>query len=314
MTRPNDLILGVDGGGSKTLAWLAVRDAKDDVEVIGVGRSGSSNCRSIGFADAAANLQNAIESAFQDAKRTSTIVGSACLALAGADRPVEQQQFRSWAHQRCLADRLIITNDALPVLYAASSDGVGIALISGTGSIAVGRNAKAKVARCGGWGSLFGDEGSGYQIALAALRAAARAADGRGMETTVLPGLRDHFKISQATELIPAIYAADMTRSDIAKLAPIVFQAAELGDAVARRIVEQAADDLSELVRTLATRLEMSEQAIALGVSGGVLLHQEKFVDAICRRLAASGIAVTVTRVQHPVAGAITIAIADQQA
>ena len=308
MDRDN-FILGVDGGGSKTVAWLARVDDRNRAQTIGRGGSGPSNCRSVGIARATRNLDHAIESAFDDAKHTRTSVGSACFSLAGADRGVEQQQIRSWAHQRNVAARLIITNDAMPVLYAASREGIGIALISGTGSLAIGRNAKGETARCGGWGGLLGDEGSGYQISLAGLRAAARAIDGRGPQSAVLQGILDHFEIVDPSELIPVVYSAETDRSKIAKIAPIVFQAAESGDAVATAIVNQAAADLQELVVTLAARLNMADEAFTLAVTGGVLLHQADLVAKLLDRLVESKLKVSVAPIENPVAGAIVIAL-----
>ena len=215
--RPDDLVLGVDGGGSKTIAWLANCDTNDQAHVIGIGRAGPSNCRSVPVAQASENLDRAIDSAFDDAKLTRMPVAGACVSLAGADRILEQQQFRSWAALRNLANRLTITNDAIPVLYAASNDGTGIALISGTGSFAFGRNPSGETARCGGWGGLFGDEGSGYHIALACLRAASRAADGRGPQTILLPRTLEHFGITEPSELIPIVYSAKIDRPTIAR-------------------------------------------------------------------------------------------------
>jgi N-acetylglucosamine kinase-like BadF-type ATPase len=303
----HDLILGVDGGGSKTVAWLALREQPG--RAIGRGRAGPSNCRSVGISQATANLDRAIGSAFDDANQPTVSVGGACLSLAGADRPDEQQQIRTWAEQRNLASRLTITNDAISVLYAASSDGVGIALISGTGSLAIGRNAEGETTRCGGWGGLFGDEGSGYQISIAGLRAAARAADGRGPKTKLLPSLLDHFKISDPSELIPVIYSERTDRSTIARLATIVFQAGDSGDAVAAGIVDAAANDLSEMVVTLATRLGFASVPFTLAVTGGVLLHQPTLVDRICDQLSKSSLGrAELTPVQDPVTGALVIA------
>ncbi len=289
-------------------------DQNQITRVIGRGYAGSSNCRGVGYEQAQANLDGAIAMARTDAQLASGSFSSACLSLAGADRPIEQQQFRAWADARNLADRLIITNDALPVLYAASPAGVGIALISGTGSVAIGRNAEAETARCGGWGSLLGDEGSGYQIAVSGLRAAARAADGRGPETVLLERILSHFQLSDASELIPVIYAPETDRSRIAKLAPIIFAAAESGDATAASIIAGAAADLKELVITLATNLRLAVSPLALAVSGGVLLSQPKLVDQVRRQLEDSQLSdVTVTRVENPVAGAVKIAISIQR-
>jgi N-acetylglucosamine kinase-like BadF-type ATPase len=308
--QQGDLILAIDGGGTKTIAWLAILDHQNAAKVIGRGKSGPSNCRSVGTAQATENLDRAIESAFQDAHRQRTSVASACFSLAGADRPVEKEEIDSWADKHEIADSLTITNDAIPVLYAASSVGVGIALISGTGSVAIGRNTEGVTARCGGWGGLLGDEGSGYQIALAGLKAAVSAADGRGPDTKLLSDILDHFKIEDASDLIPAIYGPQTNRSTIAKLAPIVFRAAESDDSVANSIVERAASDLSELVVTLASKLDLTEKSFMLAISGGVLLSQPTLVDKIRHRMADSGLKhVSVTSVQEPVAGALNIAM-----
>lgn len=305
--RKDDLLLGVDGGGSKTVAWLARRGRPE--LAIGRGRAGPSNCRSVGIEAATANLRAAIEAAFDDANLPPTTIDAACLALAGADRATEQQKIRSWADERKLSSRLAITSDAASVLYAAAPEGVGIALISGTGSLAFGRSGDGETARCGGWGGLFGDEGSGYQIALAALRATARAADGRGAKTTLLPCLLAYFDIRDASELIPIIYEDKTDRSTIARLAPIVFQLAETGDAVAAEIIESAARELKEMVIAVATKLGLASDPFALAVTGGVLLHQPKLVDRIRDQLCESGInRVDVKLVQDPVIGALAIA------
>ncbi|MCS7471356.1 N-acetylglucosamine kinase [Stieleria sp. ICT_E10.1] len=309
--RQDDLILGVDGGGSKTMAWLARRDDQGGIHRIGAGRSGPSNARSVGFDQATANLDLAIEAAFDDADRARMKVASACLSLAGADRESEQAEIRSWARQRGLTHRLTITNDAIPVLYAASDDGVGIALICGTGSLSIGRNANGTTARCGGWGGLFGDEGSGYQIGVAGLRAVARAADGRGPQTSLLPRLLERFQIASPSELIPIIYSERIDRSAIAGLAPIVFAAAEAGDVVAAGIVETAAAELSEMVAVLAHRLGFADAPFVFAVSGGVLTQQPRFADRLRQMLVDSNLRPMLQPINDPVAGSLVLAAAE---
>ncbi|TWU17774.1 BadF/BadG/BcrA/BcrD ATPase family protein [Novipirellula galeiformis] len=304
----DDLILGIDGGGSKTVAWLARRNHQCRTETIGRGRSGPSNGRSVGFDQATANLDLAIDAVFADAKRTRTTVASACLSLAGADREAEQQLIRTWAEQCQLSHRITITNDAMPVLYAASRDGVGIALISGTGSLAIGRSADGSTARCGGWGGLFGDEGSGYQIGVAGLRAAARAADGRGPQTSLLPSILEHYQITSPSELIPVIYSEQTNRASIARLALIVFAAAESGDVAAGDIIESAAAELCEMVTALATRLGFAETPFAFAVTGGVLTQQPRFADRLCQLLSDVGLQPQIHPIREPVAGAVSIA------
>ncbi len=114
-----ELVIGVDGGGSHTRAWIAHRDAQNEDGVIGRGSGGGSNPRIAGSTVATQNIEFAIQAAFDDARTPRRPVAAACIALAGADRKAEQVQIQQWAERSELADRVLITNDALPILYAA---------------------------------------------------------------------------------------------------------------------------------------------------------------------------------------------------
>ena len=92
--------------------------------------------------------------------------------------------------------RVLVVNDALVALEAGAPGEPGVVIISGTGSIAYGRNAAGEAARSGGWGYVLGDEGSGYWIGRAALRAVLREADERGPKTALTPLLLEHFGVA----------------------------------------------------------------------------------------------------------------------
>ena len=115
------------------------------------------------------NLTGAVAAAFATAGIPRHAVASAVLAAAGSDGEEIRRAFSDWAEEVSLAVRFQVVLDAWPVLAAGTPDGWGIALISGTGSLAFGRAANGRTARAGGWGFLFGDEGSGYAIAVAGL-------------------------------------------------------------------------------------------------------------------------------------------------
>jgi N-acetylglucosamine kinase-like BadF-type ATPase len=302
------LVLGIDGGGSKTEAWLAALDDVADGGVLGRGRAGPGNPRAVGFEAAEANILAAIEAAFADAGLPRAAVAAACFGLAGAGREEEQQRIVEWAEREGVAYMLRVTGDAEPVLAAASSDNCGIALVCGTGSFAWGRNRTGETARCGGWGYLVGDEGSGYEIARAGLIAAFRAADGRGPETSLLPAFLTHFRASVAGELVQRLYAPEMTRQRLAELAKIVFVVQE-DDAVARKIIASAADDLAELVAALARRLGLIESGYSLAMTGGVTLNQRLLCPLLLARLAHRGcLPAYSTLVESPAAGAVALA------
>ena len=107
-----DLVLGIDGGGSTTVAWLALADDPHEPRPLGVGQSGPSNPQSVGWEATRQSLGAAVEAAFRDAGRPPQQVRAACVALAGADRPGEQRQIAAWATQQGLAHQTRVVNDA----------------------------------------------------------------------------------------------------------------------------------------------------------------------------------------------------------
>ncbi len=168
-------LLGIDGGGTSTVAWLADAGGK----VLGRGRGGPSNAKAVGAEAARRSIQEAIARAFDDLGMPARSVSVACLGLAGFDRPEDRRLLSAWTEESGWADRLVLVNDGDLVLAAGTPEGWGLGVIAGTGSIAVGRTPDGRIARAGGWGPLIGDEGSAYAVVLKALRRIARQTDGR---------------------------------------------------------------------------------------------------------------------------------------
>ncbi len=160
-------------------------------------------------------------------------------------------------------------NDVRLALEGALPDGAGVLVLSGTGSMAWGKDGAGHEARCGGWGTLLGDEGSGFDLGVGALRAACRAADGRG------PGTRLETDVPAALA-VPDMHAAlallselpQPPRARVASLARAVARAAEDGDAVAVELVVGAARELADLVDALRVRLGLGA-AVPVSTAGG---------------------------------------------
>lgn len=308
MTPATDLVIGVDGGGTKTVAWLAPLHDAGAETVLGRGRAGPGNPRAAGFEVAQANIDAAIDAAFADANISRGQVAAACLCLSGAGRAAEQTRMTRWAESCGLARVTRVTGDAEPILAAASVENWGIALICGTGSLAWGRNRAGDVARSGGWGYLIGDEGSASAISLAGLRVATHAADGRGPATQLLDRFQERLDAATPSELIERIYASDMTRERIASLAVVVFEVAA-DDAVAQRIIDSAATDLAAMVAALIKPLNLPVGNFPLALAGSVLEQQEPFRERVLARLQQTesepGM---VSIVSEPVRGAVTLA------
>ena len=270
------LYLGIDGGGSKTLAVLVDALGREQ----GRGAAGSSNQEVVGLEQAVTAIHHAAERAAQASQATLPVT-CAWLGLAGVDHDGDRERLAP--HVSLLAGTVRITNDAELALSALPQQ-VGVALIAGTGSIALGRDARGRVARVGGWGHIFGDEGSGYGIGRAGLQAAARAADGRGPATALLERILAAWKLDAPELLLARVYQA-FDKTAIAALAPLVLALAAEGDALAQSIEADAARELALAVTTVARALDFPPGPLPLAAAGGVLVHHERLRALVIERI-----------------------------
>jgi N-acetylglucosamine kinase-like BadF-type ATPase len=274
---PAPLYLGVDGGGSKTLAVIVDASGCERGRAV----AGSSNQEVVG-------PQRAVTAIYEAAQQAATAahaelpLAAAWLGLAGVDHPRNVEMLLPMV--RSLATTVRMTNDAELVLSALSHQ-VGVALISGTGSIALGRSEQGTLARVGGWGHVLGDEGSGYAIGRDALQCAVRAADGRGPTTTLLENILMRWQLASPESLIERVYP-DFDKSAIAALAPLVLSLAHAGDPMAGQIEAGAANELALAVMTVARKLSFAAGPLPVAFSGGVLMHEEGFRALVVRQIA----------------------------
>jgi glucosamine kinase len=264
------LYAGIDGGGTKTLAVIVDALGRER----GRGTAAGANFMSAGLDETVANVQCALDSA-------SSMAGSvrltrAWIGLAGADRAPDFAALRPCLQH--VAQEVRLTNDAALVLCGLEHT-IGVALVAGTGSIAVGCDAHGTSARAGGWGHVLGDEGGGYAIGRAGLRAVMRAADGRGPKTALIDRVLRRFQLRSPEQLVAAIYA-DPTSSLIAGLAPSILEAARDGDAVAVAIVRHAAEDLALAVLTVAANLALPER-LPLALAGSLLTRETGYRELV---------------------------------
>src|SRR5262249_17152423 len=201
--------------------------------------------------------------------------------------------------------RVLIVNDALVALEAGAPGEPGVVVISGTGSISYGRNAKGEAARSGGWGYVLGDEGSGYSIGRAAVRAVLREADRRGPKTKLSELLLKHFGIAEAQGLIREVYNTNLRPAAIGSLAKIVQEAFAQGDTVAIGILRGAADELEGSALSVARRLELAGQRFPFVLAGGIFRAVPWLEQELSRRLPVTSPNSLVRRLERePAAGA----------
>jgi N-acetylglucosamine kinase-like BadF-type ATPase len=244
------LFLGVDGGQSRTTALIGDEEGR----VLGAGAGGPCNhagadegrrklARAVGESVAAACAHAGLDAG-------ATRFAAACFGMSGG--PADKLAVL----ERILAvETLVVTTDAVTALAGATAGKPGIAVIAGTGSIAFGRNPEGRTARAGGWGFIFGDEGGAFDIARQALRAALRYEEGWGAPTALHAVLLEATGSAEANDALHHFYSDDWPRPRVARLAPLVDEAAMAGDGIAREILHSAAQQLAVLTSSVRRQL-----------------------------------------------------------
>ena len=281
----------VDGGGTKTA--LVIVDAAGNE--IARNTTTTSNAAVIGHANAGAVMQELISGTCAAAGIALPLAGLWC-GLSGSDRPEDQVKLRP--HLEHLASHIRFTNDAELAMGALPQE-VGVVLVSGTGSIAFGRNSEGNRHRVGGWGHIFGDYGSGYDVARKALYQYSAAIDGYGPPTSLVEVFGRHFDLPDPYSLINRIYDPATTKGDIARLSRLVVAEAEAGDAVSTQILHEVANDLAVYADAVARVLDLGSP-IDLALVGGMLTHVPRFEQRVLQQLTITRRIGNVTHVTDP--------------
>jgi N-acetylglucosamine kinase-like BadF-type ATPase len=296
-------VLGIDAGGTKTVCLLA----DEQGTIVAESRRGGANLQAVGELEVEKVLHDVMEEAIGNHDVRPIAI---CLGIAGVDRPDDATVVKSIMKRIGYKARVLVVNDALVALEAGAPGQAGIVVISGTGSISYGRNAKGEAARSGGWGYVLGDEGSGYWIGRAALRAVLRQSDRRGPETVLSPLLLEHFGIQRAQELIHEVYHTNLKPSAIGSLAKCVQAAFTKGDPVAIGILRGAADELEASALSVARRLDMVGQAFTFILAGGIFRAVPWLEQELERRLPVSSPHSRVRLLdREPAVGAVALAL-----
>jgi N-acetylglucosamine kinase-like BadF-type ATPase len=255
--------LGVDGGQSGTTALIADEHGC----VLAEGRAGP--CNHVDGTGGRERFITAVRGSLDEALRAlgtpAPRFSAACFGFSGG--PADKDAL---ARELVQAETYCITHDAEIALTGATAGEPGVIAIAGTGSIAFGRNAAGKTARAGGWGYLFGDEGGAFDMVRQALRASLREEEGWGPQTALRAALLEATGARDANDLLHLFYTAAYPRARVAALAKIVDTAARSGDAVARDIMNGAAQSLATLVAVVRHQLFPAGEAVRVSYAGGV--------------------------------------------
>lgn len=265
----SEIVVGVDGGGSKTRVLVGTVEG----EVLASVEGPKSAIVPGQAAHSAEVIAELVTRALAEIAQPGTVLPRVLYCgVAGAGRDVERRALHAALDAKELAEEVIIDSDGLIAMYDALDDRAGILLVVGTGSIAYGRSPAGEVVRCGGWGPVFGDEGSGGWIGRRALGIVAASSDGREPPTALLFPILAATQCEDITDLIPWAAAADARA--FASLVPVVFNTAAAGDPRANALLTLAAEELVLHVRALSRQLFTDERAAVTVAFSGGLMHK----------------------------------------
>ena len=292
--------MGVDAGATRTRAIVADEALKE------LGRAeGPPAAVDPRFPERAADTIADLVGEAADRAGVPLPCAALWVGAAGAGRETTRSGVEMVLARQGLADRVRVGTDVEAAFHEAHGEGPGIILVSGTGSVAQGRGENGRIGRVGGWGSLIGDEGSGYAIGLEGLRRVARDEDGRGPETELRAAVLTALGLADVQELVA--WAASATKADVASLVPVVAESARDGDAVAGEILVQAVEELDGHVETLLDNLGPWSSRPRVALTGG-LLHPggplRRGMEAALRRHNVG----ILGRVLYPALGAVQLA------
>ncbi len=306
-TLPEMMIAGLDGGGSQ----ITCRIAAVTGEVLGEARAGGASLTHWRPEQVIEHLAQAMQGALHQAQRPQDAgqIAALCAGFASAGDLRRRSQYETMLRKLAPEARIMLVTDAELALAGALDGEPGIVVISGTGSIAMGRNAQNQIARAGGNGPEQGDEGSGYWIGRQAVCRVIGAVQDAKSPTAFHAFILAHWSKRDVHELVNWLQESHRNgiRVAYAGLVPLVAQAAQAGDAEARAILTDAGRELARLAQSVALELQMPAPRVA--GCGGVLQHAEAVAAALQTALAGALPQARWTQpAGPPVAGAIRLA------
>lgn len=296
--------MGIDGGGTHTRCLILDEHGK----VIGSGGSGPSKPDAVEPERGRANLHEAVGVALgtHDAQRLDTIFIGMGGVICEADVEAVREMLKGLPLRPDIP--VGIDHDVRVALAGGTAGQPGIALIVGTGSSCYGRNAAGESWRCGGWGYILDDVGSGFHLGQQALMAVVRGVDGRAPQTALTQPILAALGLHDPNQIMHRIYHPRLDHTGIAALAPIVTQMAER-DPVAKSIIERGCAELAELVAVTARQLKLPEDVLVIPV--GSLATESTLFRAVLER--AIHAALPAAQIRAPfvsaVAGAAILAL-----
>jgi N-acetylglucosamine kinase-like BadF-type ATPase len=291
-------VLGIDGGNSKADVVLVSADGT----LLAALRGRTISHQAIGLKAGMARLESLVRQAASSGAGggateppRSGVPGQlpvaelAVASLAGADYLPDIRLLTNAIEARGFSDRTVVVNDTIGALRAGALRPWGVVLVCGQGVNAAAVAPNGRTARYPAVGDIAGDWGGGGSVGMAGLQAAIRGRDGRGPRTSLERNVPTHFGLARPASVTRALYDGRIPETRIGELSPVVFAAAQEGDAVARAIVDHLAAELVAMATALVRRLRISRHDLEVVLAGGVFRADDPdFYAAIERGIRAA--------------------------
>jgi N-acetylglucosamine kinase-like BadF-type ATPase len=290
------LVVGVDGGGTKTNAAVV----GDDLREVGTGSAGPSNYRSVGMEAASQAIQEAVEQALAAARLTLEQVEAICMCLSGFDTELDLPVPQRAVTLLGFTGAAIFENDVVGAWAGVTGGDPGIVAIAGTGATALGMNSAGEMWRVDGWDYILGDAGGGYRIGLDGIHAAMKMLDGRMAPTPLLAKMAAFYGVDDALGMRRLADSGTLGKLHVADFSRHVSDAADEGDSVAQGILRQASDDIADDITAIVAQLRMRDDAFPLGAVGSVFKSEEYVLKPLQARLAQIAPRATFSTPRYP--------------
>jgi glucosamine kinase len=292
------IAIGVDAGGTSTVAALS-----RDGAVIREATGPAANATSIGVASAADAIVQTIRAVADGAAPGSIYIGA-----AGAGREHVAADLQARVERAFPNARVVVCDDTVIALRGAITQGPGVVLIAGTGSVAYAENGDT-IVRTGGAGYLLGDEGSAFAMGLAATKLYARVLDGRTPRDETTELVARTLDAPDRTTLLDAIYGDAFSPAAIAAMAAHIIAFAGTGNRSSTKIVQDAAKELGDLLKSAVKLANLLDASPHIALAGGLMRENSLLTFLLETRINGDIPGATIVRNgEEPVRGALRLA------
>ena len=278
--------LGIDGGGTKT-KYLLVDDKLNKT----VESEGSTiHIHQVGVEGIKKQITENISKICNEANISIKDIAYIFAGVPGYGESISDMNKIDEAFKDIMEVPYSIDNDAVNGWAGGTACKPGINMVAGTGSIAYGRNAEGKLARCGGFGPGIGDDGSAYWIALRTINEYTKQKDGRKEKTVLVDILEKEYGVTYKYEIVDIVFnKLKFNRTEIAKFSTICFLAAEAGCKTCKEIFRDAAEAIFQHVKAISKELNFIDEFV-VSYTGGVFKAGNHVLNPLKEMIKESGL------------------------